>query len=536
MAVRARVAGREMRGVTDYSVQEDSTPIDPSDESGGTPQINFAVDEFPGWRNVEDEPVELTDDAQGTTQGTVTAVSMQNGRVQITADSRILQLATQRTAMPYQGSLGGALRYYLGLVGITDHITIDDDVASIPVVFPGWRDDVYQQVARKICPAYGVEMSLVSNNITIRRPRKTKAVLQRVVSLGESLDSGQRAQRTKLNWSKKQWVDSSLIYPPGGYSRDVEVLEVNAGEVKVYENVEISSSLVSVIQPDCVLNVGPYDSSASVYTVAGAEGLPIPPDMWVAFGGYLRVDINEDTRSLRITIRGMDFAEYSPFSISVASGDGSNYSTLRVLGTGVVMDPQVVDLGTGFDQTQAPDEYATETTNDFIADYVAAGEAGSWQVSGATGPKQTISFAAAGINRSGVSGSTAYATFDDFDALYSGLTTDQWDAIWGGKSQASWEAFWKDRVSGDFANQAFGNVAGARIIHEGSIYRIRTASNSSGSIQGTAETDNTVADFDTYYAGMTTDQWDAMWAGKSIKQFDTAPFPGILPDGTRPVG
>ncbi len=153
MAVRVKIAGRELRGVTDYSVQEDSTPIDPSDESGGPPQINFSVDEFPGWRNVEDELVELSDDAQGVTQGIVSAVSMQNGRVQVTADSRILQLATVRVAKPYQGTLGGALRYYLSLVGITENIVIDEDVAKIAVVFPGWRmTSTSRSLARSVPP------------------------------------------------------------------------------------------------------------------------------------------------------------------------------------------------------------------------------------------------------------------------------------------------------------------------------------------------------------------------------------------------
>lgn len=536
MAVRVEIGGRPLLNADSYSVAEDSTPLNPSDQSGGTAQINFSVPVFPGWRNVEDELVTLRDDTQGFTQAIVTAVSEQNGKVQITADSRINALAETRTALPYRGTLGGAIRYYLSLVGITTNIVVEDAIASTAVVFPGWQDDVYQRVARALCPAFGIEMSLVSNNITFRRPRQTKAILHRVTDMSESLDNGERAQRVKQTWYKTKYIDGALVYPPGGWNSDVEVLEVNASEVKVYESVEISASLSSVIQPTCVLNVGPEDSSASVYTVSGTDGFPIPPDMWKAFGGELRVEINEDTRSLKVTIRGMDLAEYSPYSIAVSSGDGTNYSTLRVLGTGVSLDPQVMDVGTGLTADQTSTEYGDEVDNEFINDYVRAGQGMSWQVAQAMGPTQTLTFSAAGINRAVDSGSTVYATVADFDALYSGLTTDDWDAVWAGKTTDDWDAFWKERVGSEFANQAFGNVAGARVVHDGSIYRIRTASNSAGAISATAERDNTVDDFDRYYAGMTTDDWDAMWVGKTIKQFDTQPFPGIRIDGTRPVG
>jgi len=534
MAVRIKIGNRPLLNATSYSVQEDSTSINPSDENGGTSRIDFAVPTFPGWRNIEDQPIELRDDTQGVTAGTVTAVSEQNGLVQITADSRILQLAATRTALPYKGTLGGAFRYYFSLVGITTQIAIDNSIASIPVVFPGWRDDVYQRLAKSLCPAFGVELSLVSNNIVVRVPRQRKAILRRLVDFSESIDNGDRAQRSKLNWTKTTWTDRGLMYPTGGWNSDVEVFEVNSGEVKVYETVEVSASVTSVEQPTCLLNIGPEYDSNSVYAVTGNDSFPIPPAMWAAYGGDLRVDVNEDTRSLRVTIRGMDFPQYAPYKIAVSSDDGSDYSTLRIVGQGVILDPQVVDISTGLTADQASAEYSDEVENDFINAFDLANYAAMWQVSGATGPSQTISFTASGINRTDDNGSAAYPTTDDFDEEYAGRNSDDFDAIWYNQTTDDWDAYWNNKVSSDFANQAFGNVAGARIIHDSSIYRIRTATNTGGSIQGTAETDNTVDDFDTYYAGMTTDDWDAMWIGKTIKDFDVAPFPGIMTDGTRP--
>lgn len=537
MAVRVQLDSHTLPNLLQYAVQEDSTPINPADESGGTAQINFTVPRWPGWKSIEDRIVELRDDTQGFTRGRATTAADSNGLVQITSDSRILQLATRRTAQPYRGTLSGALRYYFSLVGIVDGIVIDETFGSQPVVFPGWEDNVYQRVARGICPAFGVEMSLVSGNIVVRYPRQRKAVLTRLSEQGiqEAIDSSSRAQRTKLNWATTRWVQDQLVYPTGGWNTDVEILDVNAGQVKVYETVEVSASLTSIVQPQCVVNVGPDFDSASVYTVAGSDGKPIPPEMWKAYGGDLRVEINPDTRSLKVTIRGMDFAEYGPYQIAVSSGDGSSYSTLRIIGTGVVMEPQIVDMGTGYDADKAPDEYGVEATNDFITNVDQAYHAAAWQVAGATGPARTISFGASGINRASDSGSAVFATVEDWDAEFEGMTTDDWDAVWAGESEEAWAEFWSERVDSSFANQAFGNVAGARVVHSDSIFRIRTSTNSAGVIQAEAEVDNTVEDFDRFFAGMTTDDWDVFWSPRATHQdFDVAPFPGIRFDGLRP--
>lgn len=535
MAVIIDVGGKRQLNASEYTVQEDATPINPADETGGTSQINFTLPKFDGWRSIDSESVVLTDGDQGVTAGLATAVSERNGVVQVSAQSRILQLGVERIAQPFQGTLGNAIRYYLSLVGIESHIVIDPSLDSIPVTFPGWQADVYQKIARGLCPAFSIEMSLVSDNIVFRLPRQRKAILRRLTDFGEQIDSGDRAQRSKLNWYGTQWVDSTLVYPTGGWNTDVEVFDVNAGQVKVYETVEVSASLSSIIQPTCVLNVGPSDSGASVYTVCGTDGLPIPPAMWKAYGGDLRVDINPDTRSLRVTIRGMDFAEYQPYSIAVSSGDGTMYSTLRVLGSGVILDPHVVDLGTGLNADQTSNEYSDEVDNDFLNDYQRAYAAASWQVAAASGTNQTLSFTAGGINRASDTGSAIYATVADWDNEFAGMTDEQWDAIWAGRPEEEWEEFWADELASDFANQAFGNVAGARIIHDGSIYRIRSASNSSGQITGSADIDNTVADFDRYYEGMTDEDFDALWSGQNVKDFDVAPFPDVRFDGSRPT-
>lgn len=527
MGVRVTVDGRPLLTASQLSVQEGSTPINPADESGGTAQVQFTVPVFPGWKTADELPILVRDDTQGITSGKIAALAEQNGSLQVTANSRILNLAVTRVAQPYAGTLSGAIRYYLSLVGITTNISIDAQYDSVPVVFPGWKDDVYQRVARRLCPAFGMEMSLVSDVVVFRPPRGRKAILSRVISVSESIDISARAQRSKLNWYKTRWATDELVYPPGGWTPEVDVLEVNAGEVNVVEGIEINASLSSIRQPACVVTVPPTFTGDSVYTVSGTDGLPIPPAMWKAYGGDLTVAISEDTRSLTVTIRGMELDQYSPYVIGLSSGDGTNYSTLRLVGSGTVLDARVMDLGTGWSADQAPTEYGDEVDNEFLNTYDRAGTGAAWQSAEATGPTQAISFTAAGINRVDVTGSAVYATVADWDAEFEGMDTDNWDALWAGRSEQEWEDFWTDKLATGFANQAYGNVAGARIVHDDSWYRIREVTNVGGSVSGSADLDNTVADFDDFFAGMTTDDWDAQWAGVSQKQFDVGPFPGL---------
>lgn len=524
MAVTIKVNKKAVRNATSYSIQEDSTPIDPSDESGGIAQINFSAPQWDGWKASRHTQVEFADDTQGIIKGEVNTIAKNAGMLSITADSRIIAMSATRQAKPYQGTLEGAIKYYLGLVGLKTNIVVQSDFAPREVVFPGWNADVYQQIARKLCPAQGMEMALVGDQIVFRGLRTQRAVITRARKLDTTIDDGERSQRTKMTWYNTGWRTNFLAYPDGGWNSDVEVFTVNAGETRVIESVELGSSLSSVRQPTCVQAVAPEYGSGSVYAVAGSDGLPIPPAMWQQYGGSLQVEINPDSRTLKITMKGMKFEEYGPFSIAMASGPSTFYSSLRIIGTGVDMNKRVQDRPTGLTNDDTSTEYGNEVDNEFINYLTYAQQRSDWQFAHARGPRQVLNFEAAGINRTDDNGNYKPATFKDFDAAYAGLTFAQFDALWAGKTSYDWDDYWYDITAGTFQNQAFGNMAGARIFHDETWYRIRSATNNNGLISGTAEMDNTFSDFDRHYSGMTFAQFDAFWAGRSIEEFDIGPF------------
>lgn len=528
MAVKLKIGEEPIKNVINYSVQEDSTPVNPGDENGGTSQVNLTMPTPEKWRSTRGKSIELSDSSQGITSGKVATLSEKGGNLSITANSRILDMNVTRTAQPFVGNLRDAITYYLGLVGITDGIVIEEGLELVSVVFPGWIDNVYQKIARGLCPAWQLEMSLVSNNIVFRSYRQRKAVLQRFTDDPTlTIDDNGLAQGTRTTWYNTRYVSQSLVYPFGGWNKDVEVFDVNYNEIKVWEDIEIPVSLMSIVQPTCVTNVAPEYNAASVYTVAGSDGLPIPPQMWADFGGSLKLEINEDTKSLKLTVKGMDLSEYAPYTIGVASGPSTYYSSLRILGTGVELNQTELVHSTGLDADEAPDEFATDVDNVFIISKNQAEYSAGWQMAAAGGPARTFSFEASGINRVSDNGSYAYATFQDFDEAYAGMTFAQFDALWAGQDGNDWEEYWTEAKATEFSNQAFGNVAGARVYWDGSIYRIRSATNESGKLSAQAELDNTTGDFDQFYDGMTFEDFDKMWAGQTFDDFDGVPFPGI---------
>src|SRR5690606_16632030 len=108
-----------------------------------------------------------------------------------------------------------------------------------------------------------------------------------------------------------------------------------------------------------------YESS-SVYTVVGKDGLPIPVDQWVDGGGKVSVEIAEDTRSIILTVTGMAETEYAPYRLALGSGDSTFYSTLRLVGTGVVFDNKTLTMETSVDPDRVSQEGAPLIDNEHI--------------------------------------------------------------------------------------------------------------------------------------------------------------------------
>jgi hypothetical protein len=507
----------------EYSVVEDATPLDPSDLTGGFGQITMTSNEFTGVKRIMGKDLVLSDGALGTTAGVVRGLSGTGNVVTIQANSRLGNLAVERTIPPFTGTLTAGITALLALCGITTGINIDAALGFINVKLPGGRENVHDRL-KKLTAAYDFEVSLVSNIAVARVPRQRVAVNYRDASINWTLDQNDFAQNVG-GWYYNHVSGTDIAYPLHGAISDVQPIQVDAAEEKVQE-IPLDASLSSVVQPACVSSVTPTETGSSKYSVVDNAGVIVQPSDWTGAGGSVRVKIGVDTRTLIVTVVGANIPTRGPFRIGqpVASDVNNYYSTLRIVGTGIFWDKKYMGLEIVEDTDLAPDEVGAEVDNEFFdtADQLyhrllfTAARYGT--------DSQSISVSSGGINRLGTTGSAVYPTIGDVAAAYPGATIGTIFTSLGPKI-SNWNATLYDMVDDDFSNQAFGNIAGARVLYDNSYYRIRSATTRSVGIDYSAERDNIVGDV--YRTGETIGQWNTRWSGYTIRDVNIAPLRGL---------
>lgn len=519
----AGVASRSYSPInlTGFSVIEDSTPVDPSDTTGGYGQFTLVVAEREDTRYLQDVPMNLSVVSQGETTGTVRGLSGVDGVATVTGDSRLAALNSVRTAQPVNGTVSSVFTYYLSLVEITTGIVIDTSIASTPVVFPGWSGNVWDQM-RKMALSLGAEVSLVSNNVVLRPIRLRDAETYRDASRSWNLDSTQLARSVEVYYYQSAAISSSPVYPVGGWSKDVPIFTVGLAETQEFD-IPLSASLSSISQPVAQDFVDRYYTSTSVYAVTDSDGLPYLAAQWTADGGSVTVVVNEDTKSITVTVKAPTTSTIAgPYSIAVAAGPSDRYSSLRLVGTGVGYTKELVTLATSVDTDRVTVEVGATVDNEFITTRDQAVHAGLWALKRWGAPRYTITVTSGGVNRLGDNGSYRYPTVAEFDVVYSGDLVSDFDTEWSGDTITDFNEYMVSLVSNAFENQAFGNIAGARVEYRDVIFRIRTATNTDSSITYTAEDDTTVADFDNRWDTMTVADFNSVWLGQPLSDFPKA--------------
>jgi len=486
MGVRVTVNGNLETTLADYSVTEDGTPLNGDDSSGGIGQITLQADTKSDSIFLPNTDVAVADSLRGNVTGTVHGVSDNNGELSVTADARLFPLVSVRQADPQNGTLAEAFTYYLSLCGVTENIVVDAAIASRAVTYPGWKAEVWTQL-KKLCVAEQVEIAVVGDDVILRPARSVRATLSQVTSSSWSYDSNQLAQKIEVYLYNTEYKENTLVYPPGewneeaqsttnaGWTPNAEVLQVGYSETVSFD-VEIGASLTDIQQPVCVSSVGPGDNTASVYTVMGKDGVrTLDPAVWTARGGKIEVVQKEGQPSV-LTIKvssGYNAPELAPFRIAMSSG--TDYATLRIVGTGVFTQKNKFTFPTGLTEQQTTNEVGITIDNEFIGSLDQLYRVAARAVSQYAGLVKTIDGSAFGLGLVG-------------------------------------------------AEQVFGNVAGARI-HDGDTeYRIRSATVGPEEISYTAEADTMFDDFNKVWAGKTFADFNAAHTGQTFINFNEAPL------------
>jgi len=522
--------------VADWSVEEDATPVDPSDNSGGVGQISLSTNENSDTEYLRRVPIDLSVPSQGVTRGTVLAVGATDGVASITANSRLDQLNVTRNAAPFSGTFADAIDYYLGLCGIDTGVVIDADLQSIAVNWPGFSGVVWDQV-KKFCSAMWIEASLVSDNIVFRGIRQRLAQNYRDSSVGWDFADSSIAQTVKGFYYTTKFSNSVPVFPLGTWSAPVSSFDSLAANTVTTQTLSLMpnsgdegywASLSDIAQPTAVGSVAIGDMSASQYSILAGDSSQYDPAKWNRLGGSVTATIGPDSRSVIVTIVTPDDGASAPFSLSIISNPGQDnqvkYNSLRLIGTGVWGEKKAMTLSTGRGPDETSQEVGVTVENEYIQSRQQLRECLLWAAATYAGTA-SLSVTTGGINRLGDNGSYRYPTIGEWDVQYAGKTLGDFNALYTGKKISAVDADQYALVQQDFTNQAFGNIGGARVLHDSAYYRIATATNSPSSISYTAKKDTTIGDFDDAWTDVKTlADFNALWTTFRAMDFDARPL------------
>lgn len=528
MGIRVNIGGTTYEADS-YTVTEDSTPTKSNDSSGSVGTLTFEIQNVENAFLLEGKEVSLVDTRRGTTVGFVTEVSEQdNSAVSVECQSRLGRLNIYGVqAQPQVGTLQDAFRYYVGLANQTTDILVDPAIAGRPVVFPGWYGELWFHM-KQMAAAQDCELALVSNVILLRPLRTREAIDHRNTSRSRTYGGATLAQAVEVYCYDNKPITNQLVYPPGGWNPEVEVITVGAGE-EIERTVELSAS-VEIIQPPVMQTFVSNDHrTSSVYTIVGDDGFPIQPQQWSDYGGLVTVTIDPDTTSLTVFMRGATGIQstkgeaVSTFSLALGSDfTGNRYSTLRIVGSGVSFNKQSVNVRTCVDPKLTGTEIGVTIDNPFLSTWDEAYSAGVKAAKLYAGERMVLSGNVTSINQLGDSGSARYPTYEFDQSQNQGRTYAQVQTVNAGQTYQSIEQSYFDIVRDDFDNQVFGNSGGVRIWDRQSRrwFRNRSGSIDTTEVSFSAEDDLLHDDMLGRYGNVTYYQEGEMFQGMTYSQRD----------------
>lgn len=537
MGVKVTLNGKRIEHY-EYTVTEAATPLAGGDSSGAVGSISLRSVASTSKKKITprdiDGQIEFLDTARGVTSGKVNILTRtkESDLWDIDADSRLGLFMIDVQVSPFSGTLENAFLGYAGYANVTTEIIVDPAIASRPVNFPGFSGNLWNRM-KEMAIGQGCDLNLVSDVIVLRPAREFEAVQKRETTASTTYDSTQTAHRQEVIWYDTKHYSSGLIYPPGGWTPEVRVLSVNAGE-EAEHVLETNASITSIQAPTMVMSVPPEHDSTSVYTIVGDDNLPIVPQQWTDFGGRLSVSIDPDTRRLRVKMKGaeglvkIDGTPMRTFRVALSAGTSdSTYSTLRIVGDAVHLNPQSVVVPTGvpypmnLDGSVAEERivWAPTIDNEFLNSLDSACSAGARGAGRYSGKLVTLAATVTALNKRGERGDATYPTWAFAQDYFTPGTYATFKAANVGRNYGQLREFLYSLVEGGFDNQLFGNAPGARFWDDLSRlwYRIREAKTTWGETTISADIDTLWGDYKDAARGRTYGTMKALYVGANYR-------------------
>lgn len=503
MSIEVEVFGNEQipkhkSNVIEYSYSEESTPVIPGDTSGGAGSVSFsALDEDGTSILFYRDTVHLVDSHNGSITGYVNAISSDSVVASYNGTSDLIRLNITRKIPYIDGTLGDIITYVFTEAGIITGFDIDDTIYSTPAISPEYDGDLWVFL-KDLCTAYEIEITLLDDIITVRPLRERTIKLFDVIDEGWSVGDVNPAQSIEVNYYNYEYAPDELIYPKGGWTKDVQVYQVDAAQVLEFD-IELDYYLDYVVQPQIQLFVSKDEISNSVYCVAGNDGLPIPVAMWNDYGGSIDVSISDtSSNTIHVTITGANIPDRAPFRIGVSSGPSDYYSSLRIMGGGLSYTKQTITQSTGLTSEQTSNIVGATIDNKFITTRAQAYDAAKRAIVLYGMPKVGYSFTAPNIGDFLTApGQIVYTHFFEYDAQVGDNSFAENDIPIGVWSFEDFDENLPSSVVDGTEFQMFGNVNGSRVKYRDSWYRVRSATITPTTVNASAEWDNLFDDFNT---------------------------------------
>jgi hypothetical protein len=495
--------------VIGYSYSEGSTPLVPGDESGAIGDVSIDVADCNDSSILlyKDEFF-LQDRFHGSVVGMVENVTLNNDVLTMGGRSRLAALNVTRTIEPRSGSIQQVLNYIFGVVGIDSSLVYDASLPTATINTPGYEGDLWVFV-KQLASAYDFEVTVIRNFIVVRPTRERIIDGTNLIDQTIQIQDIELAREFDVAYYNYEPETDFLVLPKGGWTPEVPVYQVEAGETVEFE-VDLEFYLTSVKQPiaqDFVPRE--YTGTNSVFSVSANDRLPVAAALWNDFGGDMKFEILGPGNRLKITIVGPNLPELSPYSISVSDGSTS-YSTLRVIGTGMNFQRELYTERTGLNSNDTFNEKGAEIDNPAISTLQDAKEYALFARRLYALPKQTFQTSSREFRR--LEGSVPFIfyptfaefnssvpaeySFDNFNSDYSGLTFDQFTTS-----------------VLNTVPQGFGEVSGSRLQLADAFYRVRNVTITPDTVSIDAEYDTLFSDLIAVFRAPQWKDLPASWTG-----------------------
>lgn len=512
--------------VTDYAVSEDAMSPDPSNFTGGYGSITFGILPDPDRVLIRGKVFELEDGDKGITTGIVTNLNATETDLSVSTDSMLGVLNAWNTVPGMAGTLQQFVESVFGIVGLTLPVQYEGGVEDIEVIGRTWVGNLWDMM-KQFLSAYSVEMALVHNSVVFRPYRTYEAYTGRLSASGWNVSQGETAKIVEVTYYENEFANFDEFYPVKYNDPDYNptIMQVNAGETIEYV-IQLAGTVTEMpLQPFPEYTIGNDPQVTSKYSVTGGDDLPVQPQQWMSAGGSLTVRINEDDPSTAtVTVKGANIPHLAPFRIAMSSGGGNYYNSLHIVATGIKYEPKTIQIHTGASSDTTGTEVGITVDNPYIQTKDQALNVGVYTAARFSGLDYTINGTAWDINRRGYTGGL-FSTVADFNNSWIGTETiEDFNVRYAGQSILQFNTLWDEARQGQFAVQAFGNAAGARVKMNDAYFRIIQATFNPADMAYTAELDTMVEDFNEAWNGATVSDFNDEMFNKLIRDYSVIPL------------